>query len=183
MRKIKTNIHGLYIIENTSFSDERGIFHESWNKRELSNLNINTDFKQDNVSISNNRVIRGLHLQKKPFSQAKLVQVIQGKVMDVIVDLRIDSKTFKKHEKIILNGEKKNMILIPEGCAHGFLSMEENTIFLYKCSDYYSKENEITILWNDPELGINWNEKNPIISEKDQNGLSFKEALNKKYIT
>jgi len=183
MKKIKTNIDGLYIIENTSFSDERGVFHESWNNRELLKLNINIDFKQDNVSISKNKVIRGMHLQKKPFSQSKLVQVIQGKVMDVIVDLRKNSRTFKKHEKIMLNGEDKNMILIPEGCAHGFLSMEENTIFLYKCSDYYSKENEITILWNDPELGINWNEKNPIISEKDQKGLSLQEAINKKYVT
>ena len=182
MQKVKTSIDGLFLIKNESFSDERGLFYEAWNKRELLKLNININFKQDNISISQNNVIRGLHFQKNPFSQAKLVQVINGKVMDVIVDLRKDSKTFKKHEKIILDGNDKNMILIPKGCAHGFLSMEENTIFLYKCSDYYNKKNEVTLLWNDLDLNINWNEKNPIISKKDQNGLSLKEIINKKYI-
>ena len=182
MKKIKTTIEGLFIIENKSFFDERGLFYESWNKRELSKLDLNVEFKQDNISISKKNVIRGLHFQQNPFSQLKLVQVIHGKVMDVIVDLRKDSKTFKKHETIILDADDKQMILIPKGCAHGFLSMEENTVFLYKCSDYYNQENEITILWNDSDLGINWNTDSPIISKKDTNGLTLKEALNKKYI-
>ena len=182
MKKIKTDIDGLFIIKNDFFSDERGLFYESWNKKKILELNIDIDFKQDNISVSKNKVIRGLHFQKDPFSQSKLVQVIHGQVMDVIVDLRKESKTFKKHEKIILNGKDKNMILIPKGCAHGFLSMEENTIFSYKCSKYYNKESEVTILWNDPDLGINWDEENPIVSKKDQNGLSLKEIINKKYI-
>ena len=182
MKKIKTSIKGLFIIENKSFVDERGLFYESWNKKSLSEIDLNIDFKQDNISISKKNVIRGLHFQKKPFSQLKLVQVLHGKIMDVIVDLRKDSETFKKHEKIILNADKKNMVLIPKGCAHGFLSMEENTIFLYKCSEYYNKKNEITILWNDPDLGINWNINNPIISKKDQNGLSLQETITKKHI-
>jgi len=182
MKKIKTTIDGLYKIKYEAYKDSRGYFFESWNKNKLIELDINIDFLQDNISISKKNVIRGLHFQKDPFSQAKLVQVLRGKVIDVIVDLRKDSKTFKKHEKIILKENDNMMVLIPKGCAHGFISLENETIFSYKCSEYYNNKSEFTLTWNDTEIGVNWGIDNPIISEKDKNGLSLKEIINKKYI-
>ena len=182
MKKEKTNIEGLFIIEYDVFKDSRGYFFESWNKNKFIDININIDFLQDNVSVSKKNVLRGLHFQRNSFSQEKLVQVLKGKVIDVIVDLRKDSKSFKKHEKIILKENDNNMILIPKGCAHGFISLEDQTIFSYKCSNYYNKNYDVTLNWNDQDIGIDWNIENPIISEKDQNGLSFKELIDKKYI-
>ena len=182
MKKEKTNIEGLFIITYDVFKDSRGYFFESWNKNKLIDININIDFLQDNVSVSKKNVLRGLHFQRNSFSQEKLVQVLKGKVIDVIVDLRKDSNSFKKHEKIILKENDNKMILIPKGCAHGFISLEDQTIFSYKCSNYYNKKNDVTLNWNDQDIGIDWSIENPIISEKDQNGLSFKELIDKKYI-
>ena len=178
MRKIKTSIQDLFIIENKFlFKDNRGCFYECWNEKKIGEINLEKTFVQDNISISKKNVIRGLHLQKPHHSQLKLIQVIKGKVLDVIVDLRKNSPTFGKHEKILLNSIEKKMIWIPEGCAHGFLSLEDDTIFLYKCSKHYNHKSEITLKWNDPDLKINWGIQKPVISEKDENGITFQEFL------
>ncbi len=178
MKKIKTSIQDLFIIEkNDIYNDERGVFFESWNKEKFNELNLDSEFKQDNISISKQNVLRGLHIQVAPKSQLKLVQVIQGKVLDVIIDLRKKSSTFGKHEKFLLDSNKREIISIPEGCAHGFLSLENNTIFSYKCNKNYSPDHEITINWNDPDLCIDWKIKNPIISQKDKKGISLKTFL------
>ncbi|RUA06509.1 MAG: dTDP-4-dehydrorhamnose 3,5-epimerase, partial [Flavobacteriia bacterium] len=119
-------------------------------------------------------VIRGLHFQNPPFAQAKLIRVISGSILDVVVDLRKDSKTYGKHYKLILTSENKQQFFIPEGFAHGFLSLENNTIILYKCSEYYHKESEDALLWNDELLNINWEVDHPIITEKDRNAKKFR---------
>lgn len=179
MKKIITKIPGLYIIENEFiFQDERGVFLESWNKKYFEKINLSSNFKQDNISISKKNVLRGLHIQTSPESQLKLVQVIKGSVLDVIVDLRYNSPTFGEHIKFILNSKERKMIYIPEGLAHGFLSLENNTIFSYKCNKYYNPKHDITIKWSDPDLNINWEIKNPIISKKDKKGISLKDYLN-----
>ncbi len=178
MKKIKTSITDLFIIENNKiFDDERGLFFESWNDQKLKNLSLTNNFKQDNISISKKNVLRGLHIQLKPKSQLKLVQVLKGKALDVIVDLRKDSPTFGQHEKILLDSIERKIVWIPEGCAHGFLSLEENTIFSYKCNKSYNANYEITLNWNDPDLNINWKIKKPIISKKDKKGISLKDFL------
>ena len=178
MKKKKTSIKDLFIIENNRiFQDNRGVFFESWNLNKLNSLSLIDTFKQDNISISKKNVLRGLHLQLKPFSQLKLVQVLQGKVLDVIVDLRKESKTFGKHEKIYLNSNDRKILWIPEGCAHGFLSLENNSIFSYKCNKNYNQKSEITINWNDPDLNIDWGIEKPLLSEKDKKGISFNEYL------
>ena len=178
MKKITTSIQDLFIIENKFiFQDERGCFYETWNNKNFTNINLKKTFVQDNISISKKHVIRGLHLQSSAESQLKLAQVVKGKVLDVIVDLRKESATFGKHEKIFLDSIEKKMIWIPEGCAHGFLTLEDDTVFLYKCSKHYKASLEITLNWNDPDLKINWGIKNPIISKKDRAGISFQNFL------
>ena len=176
MRKIKTKICDLFIIEkNDIYNDERGLFFESWNEIKFNKLNLKSHFKQDNISISKKNVLRGLHLQINPKSQLKLVQVLKGKILDVIVDLRKDSPTFGQYEKILLDSVERKMICIPEGCAHGFLSLEDDTIFAYKCNKSYDSNYEITLNWNDNDLNIDWGIKNPIISKKDKKGISLKD--------
>jgi len=178
MNKKTTSIPGLFIIENNwIFEDNRGVFFESWNEEKLCNINLKTIFKQDNISFSKKNVIRGLHLQTHPKSQLKLVQVLQGKVIDVIVDLRKNSPAFGKHEKILLDDIDRKLIWIPEGCAHGFLSLKNDTILSYKCNSKYNPNYEITLNWNDPDLKIDWGIKKPIISTKDQNGISLKKFI------
>tara|TARA_B100001287_G_C22638064_1_gene508638 strand:- start:525 stop:1076 length:552 start_codon:yes stop_codon:yes gene_type:complete len=178
MKKKKTSIKDLFIIEeNKIFQDDRGLFFESWNLNKFKSLSLFETFKQDNISISKKNVLRGLHLQLKPFSQLKLVQVLQGQVLDVIVDLRKKSDTFGKHEKIYLNSNDRKILWVPEGCAHGFLSLENNSVFSYKCNKNYNKNSEITINWNDPDLNINWEIEKPLLSEKDKKGISFYEYL------
>lgn len=167
------DIEGIIEIIPKKFEDNRGYFFESYNQNEFKKLNINDDFIQDNQSFSKKGVIRGLHLQKSPFEQAKLVKVLSGKVLDVAVDVRNNSKTYGQHIMIELSSEKNNMIYIPKGFAHGFITLED-TIFIYKCSNFYNKESEVTINPFDKDLNINWNINNPIISEKDFLGLSFK---------
>ena len=179
MKKIKTSIQDLFIIEkNDIYTDERGVFFEAWNKEKFNKMNLDINFKQDNISISKKNVLRGLHIQLAPKSQLKLAQVIQGKALDVIIDLRKESPTFGKHEKFLLDSKKRQIIHIPEGCAHGFLSLENDTIFSYKCNKNYRPNKEITINWNDPDLCIDWKIKNPIISQKDKKGISLKTFLN-----
>ncbi len=165
--KIETTpINDLLVLTPTVFKDDRGYFFESYNHLKVMDY-LKTTFVQDNESFSKKNVLRGLHFQVPPFAQAKLVRVIQGSVLDVAVDLRKNSPTYGQHVKVILSAENKKQLFIPVGFAHGFLTLEDNTIFSYKCSDYYKKEFEGTILWNDFSLNIEWNCDAPLLSEKD----------------
>jgi len=168
----KNFIEGLLILNPKVFTDNRGYFLESYNKSTLDTI-IGVDFVQDNESCSQKDVLRGLHFQKPPFAQAKLVRVIKGAVLDIAVDLRKNSSTYGKHLKTILSEENKKQFYIPKGFAHGFLVLEDHTIFSYKCSNYYNKDSEISLLWNDKTLNIDWEIENPIISEKDTKAQKF----------
>jgi dTDP-4-dehydrorhamnose 3,5-epimerase len=168
------DIEGLIEIIPRKFEDERGYFFESYNQNEFKKIDIIDDFVQDNQSFSKSGVIRGLHLQKPPFEQGKLVRVLSGKVLDVAIDVRKDSKTYGQHLIIEVSSEKNNMFYIPKGFAHGFVTLEDS-IFSYKCSNIYNKESEISINPLDKDLNINWSIDNPIISEKDLNGILFKD--------
>lgn len=173
MKILNTAIEGLLIIQPTVFEDSRGYFFESYNKKNFLQEGINVDFVQDNQSLSQKGVLRGLHFQAPPFAQGKLVRVITGSVLDVAVDIRKDSPTYGKHHAIELSESNKTMFYIPEGFAHGFLTLEDNTIFSYKCTNYYNKASEGTLLWNDEQLGINWKTNTPSLSEKDKGGEMF----------
>lgn len=173
MELIKTTISGVLIIKPSVFEDKRGYFFESYNKIVFEKNGIADVFVQDNQSKSNKGVIRGLHFQNPPFAQSKLVRVIKGSVLDVVVDIRKKSSTYGKYFSIVLDEFEKKMLYIPVGFAHGFLTLEDNTIFSYKCNNIYCKEAEDTLLWNDPIININWNIEQPIISDKDKNGKSF----------
>jgi dTDP-4-dehydrorhamnose 3,5-epimerase len=168
-------IKGLIEIFPKVFGDQRGFFLETFNESRYNEVLKNVQFVQDNFSSSNKGVLRGLHFQKPPYSQGKLVQVITGSALDVAVDLRKDSDTYGQHVKVILSSEKRNQFWIPEGFAHGFLALEDNTIFSYKCTNYYNPQSEVTILWNDRNLKIDWQIDNPIISPKDKEGVLFKD--------
>lgn len=174
MNLIKTQIEGLFLIKPLLFKDDRGYFFESFQKEKLKAIGIDEEFVQDNESMSGKGVLRGLHFQKPPFAQGKLVRVVSGSVLDVAVDLRKGSKTYGKWESSVLSAANKLMMWIPEGFAHGFLVMEDDTIFQYKCTTYYDKESECGIIWNDPDLKIDWGIKKPLVSEKDLQGGRFK---------
>lgn len=167
------NIEGLTIIHPDVFEDERGYFYESFNKEKFAAHGLKMEFVQDNQSLSHKGVLRGLHFQKKPHSQGKLVRIVRGSVLDVAVDIRTQSKTYGQYFSIELSEQNKTMFYIPEGFAHGFLTLEDNTVFSYKCTNLYNKASEETILWNDSYLDIDWRINNPIISEKDKTGFSF----------
>lgn len=169
----ETSIAGLVELTPRVFNDERGMFFESYNEQIFKQLGLPTNFVQDNQSFSIKGVVRGLHFQKAPFAQGKLVRVISGKVLDVAVDIRPDSPTFGKHEIFELSSEKNNIAYVPEGFAHGFVALEDS-IFSYKCTNIYNKESESGILWNDADLNINWGVENPIVSEKDAILPTFK---------
>lgn len=173
MEFIQTPLSGLVIIKPKVFEDNRGYFYESFNKNEFQENGIAAEFVQDNQSLSNKGVLRGLHFQNPPFAQGKLVRVIHGSVLDVTVDIRKNSPTYGAHFKIILSSKEKNMLWIPPGFAHGFQTLEDQTIFFYKCTDFYNKAAEDCILWNDPQLNIKWESISPVISEKDTNGKAF----------
>ena len=180
MKVTETNLKGCFIIEPTVFNDGRGSFFESFNQKvfeEKTGLKVN--FVQDNQSISQRGVIRGLHLQKGEFAQAKLTRVVKGRVLDVAVDLRKESKTFGKYFSIELSGENKKQLFVPKGFAHGFSVLEDNTIFAYKCDYYYSKVAESGIIYNDKDLNIDWKlEKSEIqLSEKDKTLKSYLEIF------
>jgi dTDP-4-dehydrorhamnose 3,5-epimerase len=175
MRLQKTKIEGLFIIHPDVFPDDRGYFFESYQEEKFRKLGIDARFIQDNESMSMKGVLRGLHFQAPPFAQGKLVRVVRGSVMDVAVDIRKDSGTYGKWESVVLSAENKQMLWIPEGFAHGFITLEDNTIFQYKCTNYYNKESECGIIWNDPALGIEWGTDKPFVSEKDLKGLAFKD--------
>ncbi len=169
MIKKATPISGMFEIHPTVFDDSRGYFFESFRKDSLGEWN----FVQDNESLSQKDVLRGLHFQAPPYEQGKLVRVIKGAVYDVAVDIRLNSPTYGKHYSLVLSEQNKIQLWIPPGFAHGFLVLEPDTIFSYKCTNYYHKASEGCILWNDPDLNIQWNVNNPILSEKDKFGTPF----------
>lgn len=176
----ETHLKDCYVITPKLFKDERGYFLETFNQKVFSKeTGIETYFVQDNLSKSSKGVLRGLHFQKGVSAQAKLVQVLEGKVLDVCVDLRTDSPTFGKHFSIYLDGLNKKQLYVPRGFAHGFIVLENNTIFSYKCDNYYDKASESGIIFNDKTLNIDWGfpEENLIISEKDKVLLTFKELF------
>ena len=178
MAVIKTAIEGVYIIEPTVFGDERGYFFESYNEEHFrSETGIDANFVQDNESRSKRGVLRGLHFQKKPYAQAKLVRVVQGKVLDVVVDIRKESPTFGKHIAVELSGDNHRQLFIPKGFAHGYVVMEDDTVFQYKCDEFYHPEAEGGIAWNDPDIGIDWGvaESDITLSEKDKRHPLLKE--------
>ena len=173
MQVQKTSFEGLLILQPKIFKDDRGAFQESWNATTFKQLGLPITFVQDNQSVSHKNVLRGLHFQHPPHAQGKLVRVTRGRALDVVVDLRKDSKTFKKHYKIELSDEKANMLWVPAGFAHGFVALENDTVFQYKCDALYNPQTEDCLLWNDLSLGIDWEIENPIISDKDQEGKIF----------
>lgn len=173
MELLPTNIPEVLVIKPKVFQDERGYFLESFNKQVLDELGFRKDFVQDNESCSKKGVLRGLHYQVPPYQQGKLVRVIKGSVLDVAVDIRKGSSTYGIHVAKVLDDKSKEMLWIPPGFAHGFVSLEDGTIFSYKCTGFYNKESEGCIIWNDPQLDINWGINNPEVSEKDNKGLRF----------
>ena len=175
MEVIETKIKGLLIINPKVFADDRGYFFESYNEAVFKKNGVDVNFVQDNQSLSNAGVLRGLHFQAPPFAQGKLVRVITGAVLDVAVDIRKNSTTYGEYVAIELTEENKTMFYIPPGFAHGFLTLRDNTIFSYKCTDLYNKASEGTVQWNDKQINIDWNVANPILSEKDLNGVSFED--------
>lgn len=180
MNIVKTKIDGVLIIEPKIFGDERGFFVETYNLERYKEAGIILPFVQDNLSSSSKGVLRGLHFQKNPFAQGKLIQVIKGKVLDVAVDIRKDSPTRGQYVAVELSGENKKQLWIAPGLAHGFLSLEDDTIFSYKCTNLYNPSSERGIMWNDKDLNIDWKLSeygidSPIISEKDQKNLYFSE--------
>lgn len=177
MELIQTNIDQLFILKPAIYGDNRGYFFESFNQKTLNDLGLPYTFVQDNQSMSKCRVIRGLHFQNPPFAQTKLVRVIQGEILDIALDLRKHSPTYGQHFGVHLSGENHLQFLIPEGFAHGFVALEEHTIVQYKCTQFYKKEAEGTILFNDTDLNIDWGVDDPITTEKDLQGVSFKNFI------
>lgn len=170
-------IKGVYSIFPRVFGDERGYFFESFNKERYFAILSDYTFVQDNESCSGKNVVRGLHFQVPPFEQGKLVQVSRGKALDIAVDIRKSSATYGEYIKVILCGKQKNQLWIPPGFAHGFCSLEDDTVFSYKCTNYYSPQHERSILWNDETLNIDWEILDPIVSEKDKKGLIFSDFI------
>ncbi|HUH28977.1 dTDP-4-dehydrorhamnose 3,5-epimerase [Gelidibacter sp.] len=176
MRIEETNLKDCYLITPKIFTDERGSFFESFNKQQFLKLTgLSIEFVQDNQSESQKGVLRGLHFQTGDFGQAKLVRVITGSVLDVAVDIRPESKTFGQHFSMVLSAQNNKQLYIPRGFAHGFLVLEDHTIFSYKCDNYYNKASESGIIFNDQTLQINWkfSESELIISEKDKELPTF----------
>ena len=179
MKVIKTNIDGVLIIEPTVFGDSRGYFFESYNKQRFNEATgLDIDFVQDNQSKSCYGVLRGLHFQKPPYAQSKLVRCVRGRVLDVAVDIRKSSPTFGKYIAVELTEDNHRQLFIPHGFAHGFVVLSEEAIFQYKCDNFYHKESEGAIAWNDPEINIDWSIPfdDVILSDKDKVNPSLKDA-------
>ena len=174
----ETSIKGVWILTPKVFNDNRGYFFEAWKKSDFEAHVGKVDFIQDNESKSSYGVLRGLHYQKGEYSQAKLVRVIKGKVLDVAVDLRKSSPTFGKHVMVELSEDNKRQLFIPRGFAHGFLVLSPEAVFTYKVDNIYAPAHEASIRWNDPQIGINWpiDQKDVVISPKDLEGKDFKDA-------
>ena len=177
MEVIKTGIEGVVVIEPRIFKDERGYFFESFSQREFEEKVCKTTFVQDNESKSGYGVLRGLHFQKPPFAQSKLVRVIKGAVLDVAVDIRKGSPTFGQYVSVELTGDNHRQFFIPRGFAHGFSVLSEEVIFQYKCDNFYSPQSEGAIAWNDPDLNIDWRipVEEVILSEKDSKHPKLKD--------
>lgn len=175
MKFDKTFIDGLILVTPDIFHDDRGYFFESFNKKSFSEGGIEQVFVQDNISKSVKGTVRGLHYQVAEYAQGKLCSVVVGKVLDVAVDIRFGSPTFGKYFSVELNEETKNQLWIPPGFAHGFSVLSDVAIFSYKCTSLYNKQSERAILFNDPDLDIDWKISNPIVSQKDLQARSFKE--------
>ncbi|WP_306639520.1 dTDP-4-dehydrorhamnose 3,5-epimerase [Sanyastnella coralliicola] len=176
MKVSSTPIEGLLVIEPSVFRDDRGYFFEPFNDRRFHEATgLDVTFVQDNESLSKAYTVRGLHFQEPPVPQGKLVRVSRGKAFDVAVDLRKESPTFGQHHMVLLSEENKLQFWIPPGFAHGFLTLEDDTVFSYKCTGYYAPECERTLRWNDPILAIDWGVEEPLISEKDADAPGWTE--------
>lgn len=177
MKMTRTDIEGLIVIEPRVFGDSRGYFFESFSQREFEKEVGQVRFVQDNESKSSYGVVRGLHFQKPPHTQSKLVRVVKGRVLDVAVDLRRDSKTYGKYFSVELTEDNHLQLFIPKGFAHGFAVLSDEAVFQYKCDEFYAPESEGAIAWNDPDIGVDWQipEDKVILSEKDKKHPSFKD--------
>ena len=177
MKITKTKLEGVVIIEPDVFGDNRGFFMESWNKKKMAEAGLDYDFVQDNHSKSTVKgTLRGIHFQKGDKAQAKLVRCVKGAVLDVAVDLRRNSPTFKQWVGVELSEENKKQLLIPRGFGHGFVTLTDDVEFLYKADNYYAPAADAGIRWNDPEIGVEWGIENPILSDKDKNNPFLKNA-------
>lgn len=177
MNLIETSLDGVFIVEPKVFADSRGYFYESYNRKSFEKAGLDYSFVQDNESKSVYGTIRGLHFQKGEFSQAKLVRVLKGAVLDVAVDLRVGSQTFGQHVAVELSGENKRQLLIPRGFAHGFSVLSDEAVFSYKCDNFYMPANEGSVLFSDPELAIDWQipQGDILLSDKDKKSPGFQE--------
>ena len=173
MNVLRCEIPGLIILEPKVFSDARGFFLETWNQRRYREAGLEVDFVQDNLSSSSRGTLRGLHFQN-PKAQGKLVQVLQGEVFDVAVDLRRSSPTFGRWRGQVLSDQNKHQFFLPAGFAHGFVVLSDTALCQYKCTEFYSAADEMTLRWDDPELGIDWPLKEPRLSERDAKGLPLR---------
>lgn len=174
MNVLTCDLAGLLVIEPKVHGDPRGFFLETWNLRRYREAGLGADFVQDNVSFSRRGTLRGVHFQN-PNPQGKLLQVMQGEVFDVAVDLRRSSPTFGKWHGLVLSGENKRQFYVPPGFGHAFLVLSDNALFHYKCTEFYSPRDEVSIRWNDPDIGIEWPMKEPLVSERDANGLRLRD--------
>ena len=178
MKHTETVVQGMCLLEPRIFRDGRGRFLESWHERRYADAGVPGPFVQDNVSVSSAGVLRGMHLQlARP--QGKLVSVLEGEVFDVAVDVRPGSPTLGRWAGYSLSSENGHQLYIPQGCAHGFLVRSPTVVFAYKCTDYYDPGSEVTLRWDDPEVGIEWPISDPRLSKKDRQGLSFSEILSR----
>jgi dTDP-4-dehydrorhamnose 3,5-epimerase len=175
MNVLPCPLPGLLTFEPKVFGDARGFFMETWNQRRYREAGLDAEFVQDNLSFSRRGILRGLHFQN-PNSQGKLLQVLQGEVFDVAVDIRRNSPTFGRWHGLLLSSENRKQFYVPPGFAHGFLVTSETALFNYKCTDFYSPKDECAIRWDDPDIGIEWPIKDPLLSEKDSKGLRLSEV-------
>lgn len=177
MKITKTKLDGVVVIEPDVFGDNRGFFMESWNKKKMEEAGLFFDFVQDNHSKSTVKgTLRGIHFQKGDKAQAKLVRCVKGAVLDIAVDLRKNSPTFKQWVSVELSAENKKQLLIPRGFGHGFLTLTDDVEFLYKADNYYAPEADAGICWNDPDIGVEWGLETPILSEKDKKNPFLKDC-------
>lgn len=177
MKITKTEIEGLYIVEPQVFGDNRGWFMETWTKSKLTDAGINIEFVQDNQSYSAQKgTLRGLHFQTNPKSQTKLLRCTRGEILDVAVDLRRNSSTYKKWVSVVLNAENKKQFLIPKGFAHGFVTLTDDVEVQYKVDEYYAPECDRSVRFDDPEIGVDWGVKDPILSQKDLKAPFLKDS-------
>ena len=178
MKLIETKLKDCYILEPDRFGDNRGRFSESYNKKVFEDLGLNYDFVQDNESFSAKKgVLRGLHFQNEPYTQAKIVRCTRGAVYDVAVDIRHDSPTYGMWVGVELSGENGRQLLIPRGFLHGFQTLTDNVKFAYKCDNYYNKESDGGVMYNDPDIGVVWPIEDPILSEKDKHHPKLRELV------